>query len=404
MTIGDRERDERPAGARSRVARPAETAPGLDRRAFLRTLGAAGGLAALAAGAGPAAAQPAAAAIPATPALMTDLLSRMLRARLWEEAMKEAFLAGRDGLYGAFHMQVGQEAVAAGVCAALTDADFIVSNHRGHGHLIAKGADMGRMTAELMFRAEGYSGGMGGSMHMADPVKGILGTNGIVGAQYLIAAGAAYGIRVRGTDQVAVAFGGEGSTAQGWFWSALRGAATYRLPVVFVVENNLYQERVPYRPVTPVADIADYARGPGIAGETVDGMDALAVHDAALRAVARARAGEGPSLIEARTYAFYDHNGFAGVRPGVVGASGLSTRPQAEADAWMARDPIPALRARMIANGLATEAELAGLEATVAAEVAAALAFGRAGTPPEASEGLAHVTAAGPVRAAQALG
>lgn len=335
--------------------------------------------------------------------LQIDMYTKMLRSRWWEEGIKEAFLAGTDRLYGAFHIYIGEEAVAVGAMAALREDDYIASTHRGHGHLIAKGGDLNQMSAEMFFRQEGMNRGFGGSMHLTDASKGILGMNGILGPQYLIAAGAGYGAKVRGTDQVAVAFGGDGSTAQGWYYTGLRNAKMYNLPVIFVVENNGYQISIPTETVLPLKDQADFALGLHVPGEVVDGMDVLAMYSVMKRAVERARAGEGPTLIEAKTYRFYDHSGLAGAKPGVLGAFGLPYRSDSENHAWMAKDPIPTHRRQMIAMGILTAEEADRIEADVKKAVADSIEFARRGTPPAPDAALEHVYATGKVAASQLL-
>jgi pyruvate dehydrogenase E1 component alpha subunit len=329
------------------------------------------------------------------------MYTKMLKSRWWEEGIKEAFLAGTDKLYGAFHIYIGQEAVAVGAMGPLNDDDYIASTHRGHGHLVAKGGDLNKMSAEMFFRQEGYNRGFGGSMHLTDVSKGILGMNGILGPQYLIAAGAAYGAKVRGTQQVAVAFGGDGSTAQGWYYTGIRNAKMYDLPVIFVVENNGYQISIPTEAVLPMKDLADFAIGMQVPAEVVDGMDVLAMYSVMKRAVDRARAGGGPTLIEAKTYRFYDHSGLAGAKPGVLGAFGLPYRSDSELHAWMAKDPIATHRRSLISSGILTEEAATQIENDVKQQVADSIEFARAGTPPAPDAALEHVYASGRVAASQ---
>jgi pyruvate dehydrogenase E1 component alpha subunit len=333
--------------------------------------------------------------------LQIDMYTKMLKSRWWEEGIKEAFLAGTDKLYGAFHIYIGQEAVAVGAMGPLNDDDYIASTHRGHGHLVAKGGDLNKMSAEMFFRQEGYNRGFGGSMHLTDVSKGILGMNGILGPQYLIAAGAAYGAKVRGTQQVAVAFGGDGSTAQGWYYTGIRNAKMYDLPVIFVVENNGYQISIPTEAVLPMKDLADFAIGMQVPAEVVDGMDVLAMYSVMKRAVDRARAGGGPTLIEAKTYRFYDHSGLAGAKPGVLGAFGLPYRSDSELHAWMAKDPIATHRRSLISSGILTEEAATQIENDVKQQVADSIEFARAGTPPAPDAALEHVYASGRVAASQ---
>ncbi|MEC7760646.1 MAG: thiamine pyrophosphate-dependent dehydrogenase E1 component subunit alpha [Pseudomonadota bacterium] len=317
----------------------------------------------------------------------------MLKSRWWEEGIKEAFLAGNDGLYGAFHISVGEEACSVGVMAALNEDDYIASNHRGHSHLIAKGGDLHKMSAEIFFRETGYNRGFGGSMHITDVSKGILGMNGIIGPQFLFAAGAAYSAKVRGTEQVAVAFGGDGSVNNGWYYSGLRNAALYGLPMIAVVENNGYQMSMPQQNTNSLQNLHDFGAGLKIAHEAVNGMDVMAVYAVAKRAVERARAGEGPTLIEAKTYRYYDHAGLAGAKPGVMGAFGLPYRSDAEVRAWIAEDPIPKLRRQLVANSVMTDDEAQAMEDEVKALVAETIEAARQAPSPKAEAGLEHVFA-----------
>ncbi len=317
----------------------------------------------------------------------------MLKSRWWEEEMKEAFLAGNDGLYGAFHIAIGEEACSTGVMAALNEDDYIASNHRGHSHLIAKGGDLAKMSAELFFKETGYNRGFGGSMHITDVSKGILGMNGIIGAQYLFASGAAYSAKVRGSGQVAVAFGGDGSVNNGWYYSGLRNAALYKLPMIAVVENNGYQMSMPQQRTNNLINLHEFGAGLNIAHEAVNGMDVMAVYAVAKRAVERARTESLPTLIECKTYRYYDHAGLAGARAGELGAFGLPYRADAEVRAWIAEDPIPKLRRQMVANALITEAQADEIEAEVRQEVLASLEFARSSPAPTPEAGLEHVFA-----------
>ena len=334
---------------------------------------------------------------------LIDMYVRMLRSRHWEEAMKDLFLMGKDGLYGAFHIYIGQEAVAVGAISALNDDDYIASTHRGHGHLIAKGGDLRKMSAEIFFRETGYNKGFGGSMHITDVSKGILGMNGIVGPSHLLAAGAAYGIKVRGTNQVAMSFGGDGSVQNGWFWAALRNAALYNLPLICVIENNFFQIAMPVERTISIKDLSQIGLGLGIPSETVDGNDVLAVYDVAKRAVDRARNGGGPTLIEAKTYRWYDHAGFAGAQVGVQGAFGLPYRSDREVRAWMAKDPIARFRETLIMNGVLAEEQAREIEEQVIAEVADSIEFARNSPPPKPDAALSHVFVEGQVPATQFL-
>lgn len=334
---------------------------------------------------------------------LVELYTLMLKSRWWEEKIKDAFLAGEDDLYGAYHIYIGQEAVSTGAIGALTNADYIASTHRGHGHLIAKGGDLNRMSAEIYFKETGYNKAFGGSMHITDTERGILGMNGIVGPSYLLAAGAAYGIKVRGGDQVAMAFGGDGSVQNGWFWSAMRNAALYNLPLVAVVENNGMQISMPTENTIHLKDLSQIASGLEIPGYTVDGTDVLAVHQVARDAVARARGGQGPTLIEAKTYRWYDHAGLAGAEIGRMGAYGLPYRTDRELQAWMARDPIAKLRRTLVSAEVLTEGRADEIVTEVQDEVDASLEFARNSPLPAPDAALRHVYAEGTVDPSQQL-
>ncbi len=277
---------------------------------------------------------------------LIEMYRLMLRARLFEEAVARLLREGR--IPGIVHLSAGQEAVAVGACAAVGPQDWISSTHRGHGHLIAKGGDTRRMFAELFARLDGYCRGKGGSMHVADLDLGMLGANGIVGAGLPIAAGAAFAARYRGKGRVCLSFFGDGATNQGTFHEALNLAAVLKLPVVFICENNLYGEWTRQDCHQAIRDVADRAAAYGMPGRVTDGMDVLAVHEAVAEAVERARRGEGPTLVECKTYRYFDH----------VGASdGTQARPSDELEEWRSRDPIPAFRRRLVQEGTLTEAQ-----------------------------------------------
>lgn len=337
------------------------------------------------------------------PEKLIDMYRTMLKSRLWEDGFKELFLAGKDGLYGAFHISIGEEASSVGIMSALREDDYIASNHRGHSHLIAKGGDLNKMSAELFFKEGGYNKGYGGSMHITDVSKGILGMNGIIGPQYLFAAGAGYSAKVRGTDQVAVAFGGDGSVNNGWYYGGLRNAALYKLPMIAVIENNGYQIAMPQERTNNLRNLADLGAGMDIAHETVNGMDVLAVYTVAQRAVARARAGEGPTLIETKTYRYYDHAGLAGAKPGQLGAFGLPYRSDSEVHAWIAEDPIPKLRTKLIANGILTDETADQIVGEVKKLVDDSIDFARASPDPDPESGLENVFKDSKVTASQFL-
>lgn len=334
-------------------------------------------------------------------AKLVDMYDKMLKIRWWEEGIKDVFLAGKDNMYGVVHLYIGEEAVACGAIGALNDDDLIASHHRGHGHLIAKGGDLNKMSAEIFFRETGYNRGYGGSMHITDMSKGILGMNGIVGASHMLAAGAAHGIKVRGTNQVSVAFGGDGSVNNGWFYGALRNAALYKLPFISIVENNGFQVSIPAVETNPVRDLSKIAHGLDIPGYTVDGQDTLAMYSVMKQAVERARAGDGPTLIEAKTYRFYDHAGLSGAKTGVLGAFGLPYRSDKDLMSWIANDPLPKFRNTLVAIGVLSGDQADQMEADVKQQVAESIEFARNSPKPTQEMGLSNVYAQGSVSPSQ---
>jgi pyruvate dehydrogenase E1 component alpha subunit len=318
-------------------------------------------------------------------ALSTETLMehyrRMRRIRAFEEKLAELVNAGR--LAGFLHLYAGQEAVAVGVCAHLADRDHLASTHRGHGHCIAKGVDVRGMMAELFGRANGICKGKGGSMHIADLDKGMLGANGIVGAGVPLAVGAALTARVKKTGGVAVAMFGDGASNQGQFHEALNLAAVWKLPVLFVVENNGYGEATPMEFVTAVRDIAVRAASYGMPGVIADGMDFFDVYAKADEAIARARRGDGPTLLECKTYRYFGH---------YVGDN-LKYRTKEETERWQERDPLAAFEKRTVADGVMEPGNLRRIDAEVAAEIEAAVAAAEAAPPPGPDEVLTDVYA-----------
>jgi len=304
--------------------------------------------------------------------LLTHMLRRMYRIRFFEERIrrfydyrgyfeqstaeaegKEALLtsvlydyAAEGMIGGAVHLSIGQEAVSVGVCSALERGDYVVSHHRDHGHAIAKGVDIKRAFAELMGRETGLCRGFGGSMHLFDPENGFLGGNGIIGGQIPISLGPAFAAKYRGTSGVSVAFFGDGAANQGTFNESLNLASPWKLPVIFVCENNLYAASTPAAIAFPTKDIAPRAHAYDMPGVIVDGQDVLAVHEVAVEAVGRARAGEGPTLVEAKTYRFGGHAGL-----------GKGHQNPEECAEWMKRDPIALLEEKLIGEGLIDEDE-----------------------------------------------
>jgi acetoin:2,6-dichlorophenolindophenol oxidoreductase subunit alpha len=308
-----------------------------------------------------------------------DLLGVMLRIRVFEEALYRLFMTGT--MPGTMHQAIGQEAVAAGVGRALRADDAMTSTHRGHGHAIAKGVPMPSLMAEMFGRSTGSSRGMGGSMHVFDLDRGFLGTTGIVGAGVPIAVGAALALSLERSDRVVVAFFGDGASNQGAVHEALNLAAIWRLPVVFVCENNRYAVSLPVERALAVRHVADRAAAYGMPGVTIDGNDAIAVLGASGEAVARARRGEGPTLVECETYR---HKGHSRFEPAAY-------RPAGELEAWLARDPIDRMRASLLEAGILSADQLAALRADVEREVVDAVEFARSSPPtdPREAAGLA---------------
>lgn len=298
---------------------------------------------------------------------MLWMYRKMVEIRQFEEAAGTLYQSGQ--LPGFLHLYIGEEATAVGVCAHLEDADYITSTHRGHGHLIAKGGKRDRMMAELFARTTGYCKGKGGSMHIADKATGILGANGVVGAGIPLAAGAGLSAKLRGTQQVAVSFFGDGATNQGVFHETLNLAAVWDLPVVFVCENNRFGMGTPQREHQRVEDIAVRAPAYDMPGVTVDGNDVLKVYDAAQEAVTRAREGGGPTLLNCDTYRFRGHH---------IGDPGTSYRDREEVqEQERKRDPIRRLAAVLTEKEGVTEAQLSAIEAELAKDLEDALAFAK---------------------------
>lgn len=308
------------------------------------------------------------------------LYRTMLLIRRCEEQLVQAYSEGL--IHGACHTYIGQEAVAAGVCAHLSREDVVFSTHRGHGHALAKGVSPRELVAELFGRATGCSRGRGGSMHLFAPEVGLLGTSGIVGPCILQAAGAGYSFKLLKNGRVAVAFFGDGAVNNGAFHEGLNMASIWRLPVLFVCENNQYATEVPFKYAAGNASVAARGAAYGIPAATVDGNDVLAVHAAAGQAVARARAGEGPTLLECLTYR---------TRPHAEGMGDYTYRTREEVESWKARDPLVHFRARLLAEGVADEAQLAHLELAVAEEAAEARRYAEASPWPDPATAATHI-------------
>ena len=308
--------------------------------------------------------------------LHITLLKTMIRIRTFEERVRDLFSAGR--LPGFVHLSIGQEAAAAGACGALSRDDYVLSTHRGHGHMIAKGADTSKMMAELYGKRTGSCKGKGGSMHIADASVGVLGANGVVAGGLTVAAGAGLSIRQRRSGQVCLCFFGDGAANRGPVHEALNLAVIWKLPVVFLCENNGWASTTSHRYACAVGDVAARASGYGLQGIVVDGMDAAAVYDAVVGAVASARSGGGPAFIEAKVVRWQGH--YEGDPQGY--------RDKSEVEAGKHRDPIQRLGAALVAAGVLRDAVVAALFDTARDEIDRAVAFGESSPLPSADEAL----------------
>jgi TPP-dependent pyruvate/acetoin dehydrogenase alpha subunit len=303
---------------------------------------------------------------------LLDMYERMLLIRGIEKQLSDDFKAGK--LPGAVHLYVGQEAIAVGICEHLNDSDWITGTHRGHGHYLAKGGEPGPMLAEIYGHADGICKGMGGSMHVADFSKGIVGANGIVGGGLAITAGAAIAAKLEGKNQVAVCFFGDGAANQGVFMETLNVSSLWGLPMIFMCEHNTYSEFSPTDTVTS-GELADRARAFGMPTAVVDGNDVTAVWAAAKDAVERARSGNGPSFIEAKTYRIHGHI------EAEIHFLSSTYRDEDEIERWRKLDPIDRLKAQLLSSGASDETSLSEIESRVQEAVAAAERFVEAGEP-----------------------
>ena len=300
---------------------------------------------------------------------------RMQLIRTFESRVKVEF--GKGKIPGFVHLYAGEEAIAVGICANLTDADYMTSTHRGHGHCVAKGVDPRGMMAELFGKSTGTCKGKGGSMHIADMDKGMLGANGIVGGGPPLACGAGLTAKVNKTDQVTICFFGDGASEQGTLHESLNLASIWKLPVIFVAENNGYAESTPAHYHCSVENIADRASAYNMPGVTLDGNDVFAVYEAAREAVARARAGQGPTLLECKTYRFYGH--FEG--------DAQTYKIAAENEKYQKeRDPIKLFKDNVLSRHLVTAAELKAIDDRVAAQIDAAVKFAEESPFPDVKE------------------
>lgn len=311
---------------------------------------------------------------------MGELYQMMHKIRTFEE---QCILLSRKGLIGgSLHLYIGEEAVAAGACYDLREDDYIASTHRGHGHCVARGADIGKMFAELLGRETGYCRGRGGSMHIADVGLGMLGANGIVGGGIPIATGAGLAIKYKNLDAVVVCFFGDGATNTGAFHESVNLAAAWKLPVIYVCENNMYAVTMPIEKACALNTLADRSSGYGIPGLCVDGNDVLAVREACTAAVERARKGEGPSFIECQTYRWLGHH---------MGDDG-KYRPPEEVEYWKKqRDPIANFARKLLDDQILNQSDLDRIHHGVNQEIEAAVQFAHESPPADASRILEDV-------------
>ncbi len=321
-------------------------------------------------------------------AMYLEMMRRMLRIRYFDEEAVQ--LVQRGEIVGAVHCYIGEEAVAVGACAALRDDDYITGNHRSHGHPIAKGGDVRRAMAELFGKRTGYCKGKGGSMHLADFSIGILGESGIVASALPVAVGAALACKLRGEDKVVVPFFGDGASNQGACHEAMNLAAVWKLPVVFVCENNQYAVTTQFHSTVAVENISDRASAYNMPGVLVDGQDVVAMYEAVREAVARARAGLGPSLVEGRTYRYRNHSeGLSRVLPvlpTLTRGGPPPYRSEEEIAYWRRRDPLIIHKERLLSQGIATEVAVARMEEDTRDQIADAVKFARESPYPDPEE------------------
>ena len=343
---------------------------------------------------------------------LVDMYSTILRIRWFERTLADKQLSDRS-FRNLIHLYAGQEAVATGVCAALNNKgpfeqlDVIFGTHRPTGHALAKGVDMKKLAAEYNFKATGLNRGYAGEMHLSDKSIGYIGADGIVGPAAVLAAGSAFAFRARGNKQVAVVFGGDGTYATPAFHSSLNNAALLKLPFIYVLENNLYHQFAHYSYSTPMKDIATAANTYRIPGIVVDGQDVMEVYNKTKDAVERARAGEGPTLIEAKTYRYYGHWGAPGAKVGEMGSFGYdpqaitSWRPEREMRAWLARDPVDICRNTLVSWGVIDQAKAAAIETSIKQEVKEAFEWEAKQPLCKPEDALKHVFVDGTVAARQ---
>lgn len=316
------------------------------------------------------------------PSLLLSLYERIMLIRQFETLVSDLYAKNR--IPGFVHLYLGQEAVAVGACSALRKNDFITSTHRGHGHVIAKGGDVKKMMAELYGKETGYCHGKGGSMHITDMEIGMLGANGIVAGGIPIAVGAAYGAaKIRKTDQVALAFFGDGATSEGPFYEALTFASAWNLPMIFVCENNLFGVSTHLSRISPSQDVAPRVKGWGIPCMIVNGNDVLAVREATIEAVEHARSGGGPSFIECKTWRHHGH--FEGENP--------NYRDGKEHEEWMAKDPVPNYRNDLLAKYGIVPSALDEIDSKIEKTLSEAVEFAESSPYPKPEAALDHLYA-----------
>lgn len=303
------------------------------------------------------------------------LFKEMLKIRYFENKVVELYSNGT--MPGLAHLYIGEEAIAVGVCSALTERDYVASTHRGHGHVIARGADLSRMMAEILGKKTGYCKGKGGSMHIIDMKKGLLGANGIVAAGIPIATGAGYSAKYRKTDQVSVAFFGDAASNHGNFHESINMAAAWKLPVIYICENNLYGISVDIRKVTNTENIADRACAYNIPGQIVDGNDVLAVYEGTQKAVERARKNLGPTLIECKTYRWKGHH---------LADPGIVYRDEKERKEWIQKCPIKCFKERIVEEKYFSKEEVVSFEEEVKEIIEKATEFALNSPYPEKNE------------------
>ncbi len=312
---------------------------------------------------------------------LVRMLRKMLEIRFFEEKVFELY--GQNLVPGTIHLYAGEEAVAVGVCSALRVDDYITSTHRGHGHCIAKGADLKQVMAEILGKKTGCCKGKGGSMHIADFKMGMLGATAVVGAGLPIAVGAGLSAQIRKTDQVVACFFGEGASNQGTFHESINIASVWKLPVIFVCENNLYAMGTHQSRIMNVGNVAERASGYGIPGVTVDGNDVLLVYETAMTAVERARRGQGPTLVECKTYR----------RRGHSRADPAKYRPKEEVEEWLHRDPVMLFQEKLLQGGFVLGSEIGQIQKQVAGEIEEAVKFAKESPYPAPEEAFDDVYA-----------